>query len=506
MTMSFKPALLALVGALCLAGASAGRTSPDAEDPGVLPPVQREMRGVWVATVDNIDWPTKPGLPVEQQKREMRAILDRAVRLNLNTIVFQVRPCCDSFYASKLEPWSEYLTGKMGQAPEPFYDPLATWIEESHRRGLELHAWFNPYRARHPTGKSPISSDHISRTRPDLVKTYGKHLWMDPGEKEVQDHSLAVIRDVVKRYDLDGVHIDDYFFPYKEKDGAGNNIQFPDDPSWQRYKSSDGRLSRDDWRRHSVNQFVRRLYETIKSEKKRVRFGISPFGIWRPGHPASVKGLDQYSELYADARKWLHEGWLDYWTPQLYWKISAPEQSYPDLLKWWIEQNREGRHVWVGNFTSRIIAGQWEAGEIADQIQVTRQHPGATGNIHFSAKALAQSPELNVALAKLYSQQALVPASPWLDDRRPKQPTIETGTDAATRGKLLSWRAAGDEEAWLWVVRLRKAGQWTTEVVPGWQISRARVGGVAVGDADLAAVSAVDRVGNEGKAAALELR
>lgn len=505
---SLAPKWLLPVAALTLTAVAGGSLAAQGEpetDAGVLPSPAREFRGVWVATVDNIDWPSKPGLPVAQQKAEINAILDRCERLNLNAVVFQVRPACDAFYASKLEPWSEYLTGRQGKAPEPFYDPLQTWIEEAHRRGIELHAWFNPYRAFHPSAKGPLASNHVSKTRPALVKRYGKHLWMDPSEKAVQDHSLEVVRDVVRRYDLDGVHIDDYFYPYKKKSGAGDTIQFPDEPSWTRYRASGGRLSRDDWRRESVNQFVKRLYEMIKSEKRHVRFGISPFGIWRPGYPASVKGLDQYSELYADARKWLVNGWVDYYTPQLYWKISAPNQSYPALLRWWVEQNVKGRNMWPGNFTSNVSMNRWPAEELADQIRVTREQTGATGNVHFSMKALAQHPGLNEALRKLYAQPALVPASPWLDDCRPKQPRLEAGGDTAG-GRYLTWSPGTGEQPWQWVVRLRTRGQWAVEILPGWERSRSRIGGKLVGDADLAAVSAVDRVGNEGKAVALNLR
>src|SRR5579871_3371768 len=299
------------------------------------PPVPREFRGVWVATVANIDWPSKPGLSTDQQKAEMLAILDKAAQLKLNAIIFQVRPGCDALYDSRLEPWSEYLTGQMGRAPDSYYDPLAFAVEEAHKRGLELHAWFNPYRARHAEAKSSISPDHVSQMHPDLVKQYGRSLWLDPGEKAVQDYSLSVILDVVRRYDIDGVHIDDYFYPYKETDAQNKVLPFPDDASWQKYVQSGGTLSRDDWRRQNVDTFIERLYKGVKEVKPWVKFGISPFGIWRPGYPAQVKGFDAYQELNADSRKWLRNGWLDYWTPQLYWKIDQTGQSYPVLLKWW---------------------------------------------------------------------------------------------------------------------------------------------------------------------------
>jgi uncharacterized lipoprotein YddW (UPF0748 family) len=201
-----------------------------------------------VASVANIDWPSKKNLSVPEQKSELLAILDRARELRLNAVMFQVRPACDALYASRIEPWSEYLTGTMGRAPEPFYDPLTFAIEEAHKRGLELHAWFNPYRARHFSAESPAPASHITKNRPQLVRAYGKYLWLDPGEKEVQDYSLSVVMDVVRRYDVDGIHFDDYFYPYKEKGPSGDDLDFPDGASWERFGAG-GKLSRDDWRR-----------------------------------------------------------------------------------------------------------------------------------------------------------------------------------------------------------------------------------------------------------------
>jgi len=191
---------------------------------------------------------SKPGLTTRQQQLEWIIILDRAVRMHLNVIVLQVRPCCDAIYDSKIEPWSEYLTGQMGRAPQPYYDPLAFAIEEAHKRGLELHAWFNPYRAHVRASKSPISRNHVSVTHPSLVRTYGKYLWLDPTVPATRDYSLSVIMDVVRRYDIDGVHFDDYFYPYPEKSGDVE-VEFPDDASWARYQKTGGKMSRNDWRR-----------------------------------------------------------------------------------------------------------------------------------------------------------------------------------------------------------------------------------------------------------------
>ena len=469
-----------------------------------LPAILREFRGVWVATVDNIDWPSKPGLPADSQRAELIAILDRAVQLNLNAIVLQVRPAADAIYPSELEPWSEYLTGQAGAAPSPMYDPLRFAVEESHRRGLELHAWFNPYRARHPSAKTEYSAEHIARARPDLVRRYGGHLWMDPGEPEVRARTLAVVLDVVRRYDIDGVHLDDYFYPYPEVDTATRQpIDFPDEPSWRRYVEAGGTMSRSDWRRENVNTLIRELYDGIHREKPWVKFGISPFGWWRPNVPPGVgTAFDQHEQLYADARKWIREGWVDYYTPQLYWAISRPDLPYPILLRWWIEQNVHGRHMWPGNFTSRVPR-EWRAEEITDQVWVTRGMPGASGNVHFSMKAFMQNPDsLNERLMRgPYRNRALIPATSWLGGRVLSAPEV-TATRAASDGTIAvrMQPAAGDEPMW-WIVRVRRGTEWSADVVPGGQ--REYQPAAVQSPVDLVVVTPVDRLGTEGTPAYL---
>ena len=265
-----------------------------------------EFRAAWVATVTNMDWPSKPGLSAAIQKREAIELLDRAVALKLNAVIFQVRPHCDAFYRSQLEPWSCYLSGVQGRSPG--YDPLQFWITEAHKRGLELHAWFNPFRLRHPAMKGDYSEKSIFKRRPhwgyQLKKGYA---WLDPGRKEVRDFSTEVIMDVVNRYDIDGVHLDDYFYPYPEFTQNG----FPDSKTYSLYRRNGGTLPQADWRRENINTFVRNLYFNIKKSGKNIRFGISPFGIWRPNHPRGIKGLDAYEAIYADSKKWLQEGWVD---------------------------------------------------------------------------------------------------------------------------------------------------------------------------------------------------
>ena len=361
------------------------------------PPPQREFRGAWIATVGNIDWPSKPGLPVQQQKSELLAMLDKSAKLNLNAVVLQVRPACDAMYESRIEPWSAYLTGTMGKAPEPFYDPLEFAVIEAHKRGLELHAWFNPFRAGLLAAKSPFSRNHISRTHPKLVHKYGKYLWLEPGDKEVQNYCAKVIMDVVNRYDIDGIHFDDYFYPYKETDAQGHEMDFPDDAAWKRYQMSGGKLSRGDWRRENVNTFVHRIYESVKAAKPWVKVGIAPFGIWQPGYPPQIKGFNAYDVLYCDSRKWLMDGWLDYCSPQLYWPIDQQAQSFPVLLKWWTEQNPKRRNLWPGIDSEKV--GSHRKGtnvnstpdEFVNEIKITRELcPGTAGVIHWDIKALMQ--------------------------------------------------------------------------------------------------------------------
>jgi len=242
--------------------------------------------------VSNIDWPSKKGLPAAQQKAELIAILDKAVAIRLNAVVLQVRPMCDALYASKLEPWSEYLTGTLGK--DPGYDPLEFAVREAHARGLELHAWFQPVPGASQVGNlaDPAQSSRQQAPRPG--KAYGTHYWLNPTHAEVAEHTLAVILDVVKRYDLDGIHMDDYLLPLRGEGQGWKLIPFPDDDTWEQYQKSGGKLGRSDWRREAVNRFVERLYGEVKKTKRWVKVGISPFGIWRPGHPPGIAGFDQY--------------------------------------------------------------------------------------------------------------------------------------------------------------------------------------------------------------------
>ncbi|MBV9879483.1 MAG: family 10 glycosylhydrolase, partial [Gemmatirosa sp.] len=333
---------------------------------------------------------------------------------------------------------------------------------------------------------------------------YGKMQWMDPGEPETMAHSLRVLRDVVQRYDVDGVHIDDYFYPYPETDAKGARIEFPDSASYAAYQRRGGTLGRDDWRRDNVDRFVHGMYDVVKHEKPWVKVGISPFGIWRPGEPAGACCFDAYKQLYADSRKWLRAGWADYFTPQLYWKISAAQQSYPALLAWWAKENVLGRNLWVGNYLSRVGEGPnaWPVAEIDSQIRLTRAQAGATGNVHFSMKPLMRVGGVGDSLAAgAYAEPALVPASPWLPGTAPRAPhvTLSRGASGAQVVAEMS-PARGQRAPRLWVVRARYGATWTTDILPG------SVGSYVVrppatrGAPDEVRVSAVDLAGREGSA------
>jgi len=465
------------------------------------PPVPREFRGVWIATVDNIDWPSKPGLRVEIQQAELLDLLDHAARIRLNAVILQVRPAADALYRSTLEPWSVYLTGRNGRAPDPAWDPLAFAVTEAHKRGLELHAWFNPYRARYRGDRGPLSSQHVSRTMKSVVKPYGPYLWMDPGEPTVRAHTTKVILDVVRRYDIDGVHIDDYFYPYPELDRRRREIPFPDDASWTRYRRAGGSLDRDSWRRRNVDLLVEALYKEIKAAKPWVKFGISPFGIWRPGYPEKVRGLDAYEVLFADSRRWLNEGWLDYFTPQLYWAVGAAQQSYPQLLEWWAGQNSRGRHLWPGNGTYKVTdfgSVRWPANEVVQQIALTREQPGAGGNVHYNMTALVRSVDAlaDRLLAGPYSGPALVPATPWLSKAPPIMPVVSVTRSARDMTLRISRGGVAPLPRW-WLVRSRYADGWHAQVIDAAATTVVVSPGRSRDLPDLIVVSAIDKAGVE---------
>ncbi len=439
------------------AAAATSEAPPAADARAAEPlPLTREFRAAWVATVDNIDWPSRKGLPTAAARAELDAIVDRAAELRLNALVFQVRPAGDAFYESSLEPWSEWLTGKQGLPPKPRWDPLAHVIERCHARGLQLHAWFNPYRAAHPAGRTPTAPNHFLQRVPAACVKYGTYRWMDPGDPRSADWSMQVLLDVVRRYDVDGVHIDDYFYPYPE-----GKLDFPDDRSFARYQQAGGTLPRDGWRRQNIDRFVERMYREVHREKPWVQVGISPFGIARPGVPKGIAaGIDQFAQLYADVPKWLREGWLDYLSPQLYWPIDQAPQSFAVLLPWWHEQNVLRRHVWPGINPGRALQQKppTRPTELADQIALIRAEKATHGHVHFSWKAFrSDAPQAAGALRQMYREIAVAPATPWLGDAVPER------LRANLSGQQVTWRA--DRDAQFVAVQVETAAGWRTEAV-----------------------------------------
>ena len=465
-----------------------------------IPKPEREFRAAWVASVANINWPSKPGLSTQQQQDEAIALLDMLKKNNFNAVIFQVRPQADALYKSNLEPWSYFLTGKQGQAPKPYYDPLEFWIEAAHERGLELHVWLNPYRAHHISGGQP-SEFSVVKKHPELVyKLKQGYWWLDPSKKGTQDLSAAVVKDIVKRYDIDGVHFDDYFYPYAEYNGGED---FPDSASYAEYQKTGGRLERGDWRREQVNVFIQRIYKTIKEEKKQVKFGISPFGIWRPGFPESIKGFDQYDKLYADAKLWLNEGWIDYFMPQLYWQVNNIPQSFPVLLGWWQSENTKQRHLWPG-MNSGIGGGDKNSDEIINQIMITRGIlPKSPGAAHWSIAALLTHESLRNDLLKgPYKNEALVPESPWLDNEKPIAPKVSI--EDRTTDIYIKWNPANEKDDFKYVVYTNYGGKWSY-VILNYKSRFLQVPKSIFADAAKLvsqkllgiAVTAIDRTGNE---------
>ncbi len=452
-----------LAAALCGQGAAPNRIPSPAAVP-VAPELPREFRGVWIATKGNIDWPSRPGLPVPQQQSELIALLEGARLLNLNAVILQVRPQGDALYESTLEPWSEYLSGREGTAPVPAWDPLAFAIREAHARGLELHAWINPFRAKSETSNSPFGPGNFAHRHPDLSVHYGNQIWLDPGEPDVREHTLRVITDLVRRYDFDALHVDDYFYPYPVKGVSGQNLAFPDDRSWQRFGRKTG-LERVAWRRQNVDDVVRRAAEVVHREKPWVQFGVSPFGIWRPGHPAAIRGLDSYELLGADSRRWLAEGWVDYAAPQLYWPIGSREQSFPALLDWWSGQNPFGRHLYAGMSPARIGEDR-TAAEIVNQISVTRRQAGTDGVVLWNASCLRDN---KGGIAQLLRQTALAhpalpPASPW---RATNAPAL-TDFDAHAAGPhkfTVNWGVAETNVVRGFALQIRRGSAWSLELL-----------------------------------------
>jgi uncharacterized lipoprotein YddW (UPF0748 family) len=424
---------------------------------------KREFRGAWVATVANIDWPSKTGLSTELQKAELLRIFDDHKKTGINAIIFQIRPAADSFYGSGRELWSRYLNGVQGKAPSPYYDPLEFAISEAHKRGMELHAWFNPYRATVNLIDSHTNPKHITKQKPQWFFTYGGKKLFNPGLPEVRDYIVQVVMDVVKNYDIDGVHFDDYFYPYPE---ANQTIRDAD----TYYKYGSGFKNIGDWRRNNVDTLIHVLSDSIRAAKKHVKFGISPFGIWRnlnqDPEGSESNGFDGYSKLYANARKWVQEGWIDYINPQIYFPFGYKVAPYDKLVDWW-SNNTFGKHLYVGQAVYRSMENRpgWsDRRQIPDQIRYLRSNPRAQGSVFFSSKSVTS----NMAGVKdslrndFYRFPALQPTMLWLDVVDPNPP-YELLAKALPRGVQLQWKegivSEDGEKAYGYVVYRFDKGQ-----------------------------------------------
>ncbi|MEO5909631.1 MAG: family 10 glycosylhydrolase [Pelobium sp.] len=402
---------------------------------------KREFRGVWVATVVNIDWPSKPGLTTQQQKNELITLLDKHQKQGINAIMFQIRPATDAFYAKSEEPWSQYLTGKQGQAPNPFYDPLQFAIEECHKRGMELHAWFNPYRATFDGKEENIISDHITKKKPEWFFKYDGKKLFNPGLPEVRAYINKVILNVVDNYDIDGVHFDDYFYPYAVRG------QFIDDSaSFAKYNN--GIKDIKDWRRYNVDELIRTLNDSIHAHKKYMKFGISPFGIWKNKRQdpegSETAGGDSYYGLFADSKKWVQEGWVDYVNPQIYWAFETQAAPYGNLVDWW-SKHTYGRHLYIGQGAYKVNATRelaWKnRNQIGRQITYNRENLRVQGSVFFSSKSLTNNPlGVSDTLSQhYYKYPALPPLMLWLDSVAPNKPQNLLALED-DKGILLSWK------------------------------------------------------------------
>jgi len=409
---------------------------------------KREMRAVWVTTVANIDFPSQPNLSTEEQKQEIRQLLDLHQADGINAIIFQVRPAADAFYQSEMEPWSRYLCGKQGQAPTPFYDPLAYIIEEAHKRHMELHAWVNPFRVR------SNKTDQLVEEHPYMQNKwwgwdYNGKTYFDPGIPDVREHTMQVVLDIVRRYDIDGIHFDDYFYPYR----SHSNAKLPDENTFRRFGGEYYPDRIEDWRRENINILIRELSQAIKEEKAWVKFGISPFGIWKNTTSKEDKlptknATSNYDILYADVIKWLKEGWIDYCAPQLYWAIGYKPADYAKLLKWW-NANSYGRNMYIGHSLYKINSQSEEEAwrsplEIERQIDALRQMDHISGSIFYSSKHLTKRKDvapLREALREnYYKYYSLMPTMAWIDDKAPDPPRA-IQVISSPRGNRIAWEA-----------------------------------------------------------------
>ena len=456
---AFRVRLVAIIAAtlgvlLAVPSGHAAGSEPDTagiEQPGTPCPTpdpsmpKRQLRAVWIASVVNIDWPSRPGLSVEQQQAEYRAWLDDAQHRRLNTVIVQVRPTADAFWPSTLEPWSEWLTGVQGR--DPGYDPLEFLVREAHARNLEFHAWFNPYRVAMHADPSRLAPSHPARLHPDWIVPYGGRLYYNPGIPSVRDHVENAIMDAVTRYDIDGVHFDDYFYPYPV---AGQ--QFDDEATYQQYGA--GLFpNKADWRRDNTNRLIQELDQRIHAAKPWVKFGVSPFAVWRnratdPEGSDTTAGVQTYDDLYADTRRWVREEWIDYLVPQVYWNIGFPPADYARLVPWWsAEVASTDVQLFIGQATYKVGTSTqspawFDPQEMPRHLTFNRAYPQVLGDVYFSAKDVRANRlgHMDLLVAQHYQRPALVPvASPSPGAGQPPHHPVITGVDRGADGVTVRW-------------------------------------------------------------------
>ncbi|MBB5080094.1 family 10 glycosylhydrolase [Nonomuraea endophytica] len=401
---------------------------------------KRQFRAMWVASVANIDWPSATGLSVAAQQAEFRSWLDLAVQKRMNAVVVQVRPTADAFWPSPFEPWSNWLTGTQGS--NPGYDPMAFMVAEAHARNLEFHAWFNPYRVANHADPNRLISTHPARKNPGWRFAYGGKLYYNPGIPAVRSFIQDAMMDAVTKYDVDGVHLDDYFYPYPVSGQA-----IPDSGTFAQYPN--GFTNINDWRRNNVNLLIKELGQRIHAAKAHVRFGVSPFGIWRNASAdplgSNTSGLQSYDAIYADSRRWVKEGWLDYITPQLYWHLGYNVADYKVLTAWWAGVVRgTDVQLYVGQAAYRAgVDPAWQrTAELSDHLTYNRQHPEVRGDVFFSAKDVKANRinSVSTMTAAHYTKPALLPEHG--SAAAPAVPSITSAT-RGSGGVALAWQGGG---------------------------------------------------------------
>ncbi len=462
-------------------------------------PPKREFRGAWISTIGDLDWPSSKNLTTAEQKDQLVSILDSLKAIGVNAVLFQVRSECDAMYNSPYEPWSYWLTGSQGTPPKPFYDPLEFAVKETHKRGMELDAWFNPYRAVRTNNAYKQSPKHVSVRHPQWVVKYGNSKILNPGLPQVRNYVVSVIMDVVRRYNIDGVNLDDYFYPYP----VGNQ-KFHDDEAFKKYNY--GFTNKNDWRRNNVNLLIKMLHDSIKVAKPYLKFGISPFGIWKNDVPAGIYGFSSYNEIYSDGIYWLKHRLIDYISPQLYWQFGG-RQDYAKLLKWWSSQTN-GRHLYPSLAAYKI--NKFSSAELLNQIRASRNNPNVEGNILFRTNdGILNNPKSFADSLKndVYHYQALLPVMTWKDSIPPNPPLNLRYKNIPYVNKIeLDWdapsRAIDGDTAFRYVVykfpnsRFKQSDLTSTHIIKVEEINNTRVP-ILPDKNEYFTVTALDRLSNE---------